>query len=175
MERKRSGGGMWFVVGVVLAAVLLPAATYAAATLFRLQGDNGIVANVTAAKQLLTVESAPSAYRRDGYYPVNGTTGNCIVLIEPAAGKALIVNQVDIDVKTGPFDASHGVLVTASSNCSGVSILIVNPATIGAYSQSFVPGFPVPAGGALSARAFGAGFTAEIAASGYTVPAAAVP
>lgn len=170
--RRQLAGSLWFVLGLIVAAALVPAATVAAVSTFRLQGNSGTLAEVTKNAQLLTVESAPSAYYRSGYFGFDGT---CHIIATAPATKGLVIEQLSFVVQTdGAFDSSHVIVVTVSSDCGGSYVEILQPDHLGTYTIPMVPGLPIPAGGHLSARSL-AGVVGEVSVSGYKVPATDVP
>jgi hypothetical protein len=173
--QTRFGSRAWFVAGLIVAAILAPAATVAAASLIQIQGSNGNVANVDPAHQVLVAESDPAAFHTSGY-PETDTTPGCVVVDARPATKALILRQVRFWVKAGsPIDASHGLIVFPNRTCVGSAIAIYIPSHLGSETETFEPGWPIRAGAGVSIQAFGSGLTAETSIFGYTVAPAAVP
>jgi hypothetical protein len=173
----REGKGFhpgWLVVTLVAATIAAPVGAVAATQLVKVTGASGNVAQVDAANRLLTADSAPDAYFQRGYLSVE--TGACTKMFKAATTKAVLVRQIFFAVKTDPsFDASHGLIVTASPDCSGASQFLFIPSHIGTETFQLDPPLPVPAGGSISMTAFGSGVTAEVLVRGSTAPAASVP
>jgi hypothetical protein len=166
----------WFAVGVVLAAILAPAATIAATSLMQIQGPSGTVAAVDLAHQLLV---GPAAF---GDYFDTASTGpfqgsgspSCETLV-PAQSRALIVRQVQIDVAADPPGQGNFVALYSSTACSGGYIRVVHTAGPGPITVPFDPGYRIRGGSGIAAKIYGASLTVNISVSGYRVPAAAVP
>ena len=168
-------GKIGFVLGLIAAAVLMPATVLAAASLVRIQSGTGTAtANVDGAHQLLVAEADPKSFLSTGYLAV--ANGSCTLLRAPITGKGIIITQARFITQTSPaFDASHGFIVWRNSTCNGADALIVFPDSLGSQTETLAPGLPVSGGNGISAQAFGTGLTGELQINGYTVPDTAVP
>jgi hypothetical protein len=62
----------------------------------------------------------------------------------------------------------------AEASCNGAIVFEDQPSHLGTEVFDFDPGMPIPSTGRVTVEAVGSGLSAEIAVSGYTVPAAAV-
>jgi hypothetical protein len=171
--RWPSSNGAWFAVGVMLAAILTPAAAFAAASIVRVQGGAGNTANVDVAHQLLTVENDPKSTFHAGYRIL--VPGVCQILdSDPSRG--MIVRQLRLATLNSPsFDRFHGAALYPNSTCAGAYVLLAIPERVGTITETFEPGVPIAAGDGISMRAFGASYAGDAEVSGYLVPATAVP
>ena len=173
-ERARVRPVWLVVVGVVSALIAAPVGAVAATQLVKISGPSGTVAVVDPAKRLQVAESSPKAFFDTGFLEVD-TAGGCRTLFHVPATKALIVTQVDVDVRTSPtFDANHAVVMAAQASCLGGFVFIDQPHRLGSELSTLQPGLPVPAGSTISAEAIGTGLTTEIELRGYFVPKSAV-
>jgi hypothetical protein len=166
----------WFAAGIVVAAILAPAATIAATSLVRIQGPSGEVAAVDMAHQLLVGPAAFVDYvdtTSTGLFNGSGSP-SCEVLV-PAQSRALIVRQVQIDVAADPPGQGNFVALYSSTACSGGSIRVVHTSGPGEITVPFDPGYRVRGGAGIAAKVYGASLSVNISVSGYRVPAAAVP
>lgn len=165
---------MWFGLGILLAGVMLPATVVAAASLVRIQGPSGNVAQVDAARQLMVAESDPAAFYTAGAN--NSSATGCQVVVAQPSTKALIVRQVRIAVVgSNSLDGQHWMGVWPNKTCTGTVMLYFQPSELGSHTETFEPGYPVAASAGVSIRSFGTGFSSRVDLTGYTVPAAAVP
>lgn len=143
-------------------------------SLIRIQGPNGNVAQVDAAKQLMVAESDPAAFRMVGLGVDSGD--GCMVIDSRPSTKALIVQQLRIVLLgSQSFDSSHFLLAFPNKTCTGTPILYYQPWHLGTHSETFEPGVPVKASSGVSVRWFGSGVFSLVQVHGYTVPPAAVP
>jgi hypothetical protein len=173
-ESRRSGRTVWVALVIVAALVAAPVGAVAAISSVHVVGGSGTTAQVDGANQLLTTESSPKTYVLRGYFQVT-TGGGCVTFVTPPANRAFILKQIVVRVKTSPsFDASHVVLFAAEASCNGAFVFEDQPSHLGTEVFDFDPGMPIPSTGRVTVEAVGSGLSAEIAVSGYTVPAAAV-
>jgi hypothetical protein len=173
---SKHGNPAWFAVGVVLAAILAPAATIAATSLVQIQGPSGTVAAVDMAHQLLVGPAAFVDYFDTASAgPLHGDGSPTCEMLVPAQSKALIVRQVQIDVAADSPGQGNFVALFSSTACSSGYIRVVHTAGAGPITVAFDPGYRIPAGSGIAAKVFGASLTVNISVSGYRVPAAAVP
>ena len=164
--------GAFFVLGILVAAVMMPAAVVAATALVRIEGPGGNVAAVSAAKQLQAAESDPAAYLNKR--AVISAPATCVVLDSRPTTKAAILSQLRIGVGGGT-----NVIFQLFRNrtCAGSPFYeqVLPNVTARSHSETFEPGVPVKAGGGLSFMVFGSGVSGSVSMYGYTVPPAAVP
>jgi hypothetical protein len=166
----------WFAIGVLVAAILAPAATIAATSFVQIQGPSGDVAAVDMGHQLLVGPAAFVDYFDTANTgPFRGTASPSCEILVPAQSKALIVRQVQIDVATDPPDQGNFVALYSSTACSSGYIRVVHTSGPGQITVSFDPGYRIRGRSGIAAKVFGASLSVNIAVSGYRVPAAAVP
>lgn len=166
--------GAWIAVGLVTAALLVPGASFAAATMTQIVGGNGAapVAGVDKANQLFTGPAAPASYFT---MPLGTSVNNssvCVDLGAIPAGKAAIIT----DFRTTVYQGSSGsdLLLYPTSNCSNAPLAEAN-GVLGTTNQQITPGYGVPAGTHLSTFvASGTSFIVDGYIDGYSVPSAAV-
>jgi hypothetical protein len=175
MSRLRSlSAGAWIAIGLVAAAILVPASAVATTSLVGLVGANGIRAGVTNASQLKTTEASPGAFmvfRRNGLVP---GPGNCLPLTANVGTRGYVIKQVVFNVFVDP-NAGQGEFIAlfTDDNCENL-IAIDTPPTVGTFVYPIEPGFGVQAGGGLWAQAFGH-VQGGVTTYGYSVPASDVP
>jgi hypothetical protein len=166
--------GAWIAVGLVIAALIVPAASFATATMTKIVGSNGAapVAGVNKANQLFTASAAPASYFTiQGATSVN-TSNTCVDLGSVPAGKAAIITGFRTSVYEG--SSNSDVLLYPSANCSGAVFAEIS-GVAGNTDQQIAPGFAVPAGTHLSwFVASGTSFVVDGHIDGYSVPTAAV-
>ncbi len=166
--------GAWIAVGLVTAALLVPGASFAAATMTQIVGGNGAapVAGVSKANQLFTGPAAPASYFTiQGATSVN-TSNVCVDLGAVPAGKAAIITGFRTTVYAG--SSNSDVLLYANATCSTAVFAEVS-GVAGTTAQQIAPGFAVPAGTHLSwFVASNTSFIVDGHIDGYSVPAGAV-
>jgi hypothetical protein len=98
----------------------------------------------------------------------------CVVIATPPAGKALIVQQIRLNVFQAPASGDR-ILIYANSTCadSGIVSIVSEPA-VGQLTVPFAAGTPIPAGSGVSVIVSGT-FQVEAFTDGYVVPGAQVP
>jgi hypothetical protein len=124
----------------------------------------------------VTAQSAPPS----AFWRASGTaSSSCSQIGAPPAGKAVILRSITINVYSAPagtFSGNTFITVFNNSSCTGTPIWDVTPTQLGVTTMQFDPGVAIPSSGALSVSDFsGAGYGIEAYATGYTVPASAVP
>jgi|1186.fasta_scaffold03495_4 hypothetical protein len=164
---------VFFVLGVLVAAALLPATVSAATALFKLQGSSGTVAQVDPARQLMVAQSDPSAFFTHAVNFIGGT--NCVVIDARPSTKALVVNQVRIQVSDTTLDSLHSFYMFPNKTCTGSPMLIYQPSHLGSDTETLEPGYPIKASGGVSGEFVATNSYAVVQLYGYTVPAAAIP
>ena len=169
--------GAWIAGGLVAAAMVVPGAAYATATLTQIVGTNGTtVAQVSKAKQLYTTPSDPNtAVSFQNSYAGN-TTSSCLTLATPPTGKALVITDIRYNVSAG--DSSDLLYVTNTSGCGAGGAVIEAVLTAGNGEYTFPAGLPVHATSALSfhvANSSGSQDNVAVYADGYTVPSTVLP
>jgi hypothetical protein len=167
--------GAWIAIGLVGAAILVPASAVATTSLFGLVGPNGVRAGVTNASQLKTAEAAPGTFmvfNRNGLVP---GPGNCQPLTSDVGTRGYVIKQVvfNVFVDTNPGQGEFIALYT-DPDCSGDFVAVETPATVGTYVYPIDPGYGIQSGGGLWAQAFGH-VQGGVTTYGYTVPAGDVP
>ena len=132
-------------------------------------GGGGLTVDGTTTSR----ESPANALFRSFVFP-NGSSGDCVALATPPAGKALIVKSVALDtvVIDSPGAGKFAGLYLGASTCESF-VMEINPSGVGLLNQPFEPGLAVPAGQRLWVRALN--ISSEAFAFGYTVPAGSVP
>jgi hypothetical protein len=166
--------GAWIAVGLVTAALLVPGASFAAATMTQIVGTSGAapVAGVSKANQLFTGPAAPASYFTINAGISVNNSNVCSDLGTVPAGKAAIIT----DVRTTVYQGSSGsdVLIYPSSNCSNAPFAEIS-GVLGTTDQQITPGFAVPAGTHLSwFVASNTSFIVDAHIDGYSVPTGAV-
>jgi len=172
--RSKVHGHGWLAVGIAVGLVVAPVSVGAAtATAVKIVNSSGRVAAVTKTNQLRTVEAAPDNYVRNGAGGFISADG-CQKIIEPPAGKAMVLKQVNIDVFSNSTPgSSHSAALYVGTGCVS-QFARVTPAGIGLEHFPFDPGVAVPSGHAVWVRAFGSVAVATHS-FGYSIPAAAAP
>jgi hypothetical protein len=125
----------------------------------------------TKASQLLTTEAGAAA----AVVVFNGPSCAAGGIYTIPAGKALIITGVNFYNHAAGAGDHELILLTgpAASPCSSLVAAGIQTDVDVSQNQSFHPGIPVPAGGAVGLSAFNDNGTVEL--YGYLVPAAAVP
>jgi len=98
----------------------------------------------------------------------------CVVIARPPAGKALIVQQIRLNVFQAAASGDRA-LIYANPTCADSGIIsIVNEPAIGQLTVPLAAGAAIPAGSAVSLIVAGT-FQIEAFIDGYVVPASQVP
>jgi hypothetical protein len=116
--------------------------------------------------------AAPSTYVHDAALNLQ-SSGVCVEVATPPAGKALIVRQLRIDVFNDPSPGiGQNVEIFDNDSCSGNPMADLNPPTLGETTLPFDPGFGVPA---ELTGLVGGSVQAEVYTDGYLVASSQVP
>jgi hypothetical protein len=117
--------------------------------------------------------------------PDDCTSGSCVVVIAPPAGKALVVTSIHVDAYSVSSPGAGKFIIfyrssdgTCSNSSLDLAMEIVNPGVVGVIDLQYdLPGgMPIPAGKALCAdNASPASIGAQVTAWGYSVPSTSVP
>jgi hypothetical protein len=173
----------WFVAGVAVAVLVIPATVGAVGAVAALkftgiEGTSTNKADVTPAGQLQVAPVAPASLFQNSYI-TNLGSGASSVVAAPPTGDALIVDDVHVVVYSTPTSISYYYLeVEAGTACSGAYVgtfhQVFLAAAVGNSDDPLAPGLVVPSGDSLCMTVYS---PVDIAASvsGYTVPAAAAP
>jgi hypothetical protein len=190
MRLKNLSRTGWFVVGAVVALVLVPTGAGAAA-FFSIQGTvSGNKAEVTGANQLMVAAADPQNYLLKTAAvsgSVNDNTVNCTTLGTPSSGRAWVLTNVHYAANrvgvTGPPPGSGfvqlaiappGISCTNLFGSTAQSLAVALFTTAGNEDEALGSGVTVPPGYQLLFASENAGATfADV--TGYTVAAAAVP
>lgn len=169
--------GAWIAGGLIAAALVVPGATYAAATLTQIVGSNGkTVAQVTKAHQLLTSPAQPSSMFTSGLQATTSAAGTsaCIAVVATPGADGLILRQIRYTVQNGGGAADTIEFFTDSSCIDPVAEIGFTP---GNGVLPLDPGVPITGGGDLYARTVNqSGMQDKVQCffDGYSVPAGAV-
>ena len=161
----------WLIVGLVSGWILAPTLAVAT-TVITLQGANAKPVDATSARQLKVVETGVG----NSLMTKNWSEGECKVMLEAPADKAIVVKSVVIDVYDPPTTPGPGnyVMIGVSNLCSdGFGVVRINPAGIETQTVEFPTGFALAAGDHLYLSTLG-DISAEATINGYYVPASAV-
>jgi hypothetical protein len=168
-------GAGWFVAGVAVAVLLIPASV-GAAVAFKYVGIEGTSTNkvdVTPAGQLKVANAAPSSFLQSATVAVGQAPNLTPVMV--ATPEAVIVTVLHLQT-AGLSGSGTTTFEIRSNSCSG--------SMVGSYQQNVTthvdgsevdvplsPGLPIPAGDYLCASATASTSTSV---SGYAVPASSV-
>ncbi len=177
MERKRLKKvprSAWLVVGVCIAAIVMPTAAVASVLTFTgIKGTSGNKADVSTAGQVLTAPATPSNYYATGQVNL---TGAVAVVATPPAGDGLVLTSLDISVYNFTAGSNYQLLM-GNAACTGpVSGYghVFTPASGGDTEISFSPGLVIPSGDSLCGNLAG-GASVAVTPVGYTGSSAAIP
>lgn len=175
---KNLKAGTGFVVGLLVAMLLVPSVAVAAGLSFTgIEGTSKNKADVSPAGQLLTTTAKASAAFESG--DAGQETGTWTTLAHPPSGSALVITSIEADVYLDPSPGAGNYVSfqVEAAGCPGLSpasyFHTINPATVGETDLTYNPGLVVPNGNALCAEN-GGSVASESAAVGYVVPASAV-
>jgi hypothetical protein len=183
---KSVRGGTGFVVGLLVAMLVVPSVAVAATLRFTgIEGTNGTTstlnkAGVTSANQLETSSAGPSsAYSLEA--AVDFLNDSWVVVAQPPSGDALMVTSIHVDTfydpTTGPTEQPEPTLDLAlfTGSCSGFIGFTdaISPSTNGETVLPYDPGLPIPAGDSLCG--FASNLQVSTTAVGYSVPSGSVP
>ncbi|GAA5141415.1 hypothetical protein GCM10023340_03110 [Nocardioides marinquilinus] len=180
-----TGTHLTVMVVALVAALLVPVAAVSAgvARTAITSGNGKSVAGVSGGRLAvrtqplgtLTTQPAPPTQLASSATPVFASPLlGCVQVLRPRAGRALVVQRINVNVVEAPGAGSgFYVGVWTSSDCSGDYLADVNPGGVGPETVDLGPGVALPAGVALYARATDT--YAEVSAFGFSVPASAAP
>ena len=169
--------GAWIAGGLIVAALVVPGATYAAATLTQIVGTNGkTVAQVTKDHQLLTAPAPPSSLFTSGLLASSSVAGTspCVVAATTAGADGLVLSQITYTVQRGGGSTDTLEFFSDSSCISPEAEISFSP---GNGVVPLDPGVTIPGSGHLYARLVnqsGAQDTIQCFFHGYSVPAGVV-
>lgn len=170
--------GAWIAGGLIVAALVVPGATYAAAaTLTQIVGTNGkSVAQVDKAHQLLTASAAPSGLFTSGLLATSNAAGtsSCFVAATTPGANGLVLRQITYTVLQGGGSTDTIEFFSDSSCISPVAEIGLTP---GNGQVPLDPGVAVTGGGNLYVRVVnvsGAQTKIQCFFHGYSVPAGSV-
>lgn len=178
----------WFVIGLIVAALLVPSVAVASGLKFTgIEGSNGITATlnkagVSSAGQVLTSPADPSTIFTDLAIVGDGDPNLQPVVIGSGGDK--VVTQVDVDLQhlgtTGSNYVDGQLYSGTGSSCTGTLLtgldFIFDESTVGDQTFTFPTGLPVPSGDELCVNAtYGSsGEFAVVTANGYGLPTGTV-
>ena len=165
--------GVMFALGAIVALVMLPATVEAAASLFKLQGYSGAIAQVDGGRRLMAAESDPSTF----VTATSASNGfnNCVLIYSTPSTKALVVRQVRFQVTQSTLDALHTFYLYPNRTCTGVPMMIYQPSHLGSDTETIEPGFPIKPSSGVSGIWLATGTYAVTEIYGYSLPPTAVP
>jgi hypothetical protein len=169
--------GAWIAGGLIVAALVVPGGTYAAATLTQIVGANGkTVVNVTKDHQLLTASAAPTSLFTAALLATSNAAGtsSCVVATSTHGTGGLVLRQIRYTVLQGGGSTDTIEFFSDASCTSPVAEVAFTP---GNGAVPLDPGVAVPGAGHLYARIVNqTGATDKIQCffDGYDVPAGAV-
>jgi hypothetical protein len=169
--------GAWIAGGLIAAALVVPAAAYATATLTQIVGSNGkTVANVSKAHQLLTAPAAPTTLFTSGLLATSNAAGTsaCLTAATTPGANGLVLRQIRYTVQQGGGSTDTIEFFSDSSCISPVAEIGFEP---GNGVAPLDPGVTIAGGGHLYARMVnqtGAQDRVQCFFDGYSVPAGAV-
>ncbi len=177
MERKRLKNvprSAWLVVGVCIAAVVMPTAAVATALTYTgIEGTSHNKADVSTAGQVLTAPATPSNYYATGQVNL---TGAVTAVATPPAGDGLVLTSLDISVYSFTPGANYQ-LIMSNAACTGPAPgygHVFTPASGGETEITFSPGLVIPSGEALCGNLAGS-VSVAVTPVGYTGSSAAIP
>lgn len=168
--------GAWIAGGLVTAALIIPGATYAAATMTEIVGTNNKPAKVSKANQLYVAPTDAANYvTAISSFASPVPTGCYAVSPLGSATQSAVFTDIRGAVEAGN-PAKDDVELFTGDSCNGVAIADFNGQT-GSFDQSASPGIALPKGTDLSIQLDnGSGtFSAKFFIDGYTMPGSAVP
>jgi hypothetical protein len=171
MSKIKAPKFVWFIVGALVAVLLVPSGVALAKSTLKFTGIEGTSTNkadVSPAGQLLTNEADPSSYVAAFAGPTCASGGSYTV----PSGDALIITGVNYysHAATGEFDLFDGPV---ASPCGSLIDASISPSTVTTVNHVFQPGIAVRAGNAVGVQEEG-GASGTIEIYGYLVPAGAV-
>jgi hypothetical protein len=178
---KNMSRGGWIVIGIVVALLLVPSGVAAAKALAftGVEGTSGNKADVTGAAQLQVADAAPGNLFESPLAAVSAApSAPPEVVVAGNLSNGLIVNEITLSVIADPNPGINDFIQVYTATPTCVPDLgydnLVTPTTPGLSSIAIPSGLAIPAGDELCAAA-GGSVEAYVEATGYEVPAAAVP
>jgi hypothetical protein len=180
---KDMSRGGWIVIGIVVALLIVPSGVAAAKALgfTGIEGTSGNKVDVTAAAQLQVADAAPSNLYSSPLAAVSGAAGTPPeVVVAGPLSNGLIINEITLSVIADPNPGMNDYVQVYTATASPTCLPdfrydnLVTPATLGLTSISIPSGLAIPAGDELCA-AGGGSVEAWVEATGYEVPATAIP
>jgi hypothetical protein len=165
---------LYRICALAAAAAVLSASAAMAATPVNIVDPNAAsrAAHVEPGNRLAVQEVAPATFFHSG--AILSSADACVPLATPPAGKALIVRQVRVNVHDiGAVGGNNTIFVYLGEFCNEV-VGEVSPNAVGLVAITFDPGLVLPAGGTLSATAFGSP-RADVNTDGYIVASSVAP
>jgi hypothetical protein len=160
-----------------LAAACSANAANAAATQVNITDPNAATraAHVEPGNRLAVQEVPPTNFYHNSNFGLNAGSG-CQQIAIPPAGKALVIQDVRINVYADPSPGlGQFVYLSLGFDCSSASVVgDLDPPTVGQTVVPFGSGLTIPASSALSILVGGSVAT-EAYVDGYTVPTAVAP
>jgi hypothetical protein len=165
----------WFIVGVVVAVLLIPTAAFAGGKALKFTGiegsPSGNKAEVTAANQLMTTQAGET--NTFNIFELSNATET---VVGPTAQPAVVTNihadVYDLQPSGGLpdllFDLYNGTC-TRGVLISNVDSII--PSAAGMNVLPFTPGLDIPTGDSLCM--FASSLSGAVSADGYNIPAGA--
>jgi hypothetical protein len=138
----------------------------------RLQVEADVAGTVKTAQQgiVTTQPASPGAYVTQS---LGSVTSSCTPVIAAPAGKALVVQQANMNfwqLSSAPSSGTWGALYVGTTGCS-TFVGGVNPPSLGVFPLRYEPGVVVPAGSTLFAKGQNTSF--DVVVTGYQVAQAA--
>jgi hypothetical protein len=160
--------GAWIATGLVAAAIIAPSVVYAAASSTVAIGTTTSTqtANVTANRQLLTVETPPTNVVRTG---IAAPAMACTRTYLPPTGKALMITHITYDIGSGTAGNDAWAAI-GEEGCNGNYDLAETVNAHQTEDRTFPTGLPVRS---LSIRTGPA--SAIVFVTGYLIPATGLP
>lgn len=167
--------GAWIAGGLVAAALVIPGASYAAATLTEIVGSNGTTAaNVSKGHQLLTAEAMPSNFFTETASVADSESTACQDIGGPPLGHGAVLRDVRYTVYDG--DGSLDTAMLFIGSCAAVPFAQIG-LDRGNGELTLNPGISVPSGASIYLQLQNyseATDDVSVDVDGYTVPASDV-
>jgi hypothetical protein len=159
----------WFIIGVVIAVLLVPSVAVAAGLKFTgIEGTNGNKATVDGDGQLQTT---PPVADDNGISTVGALGAYDLPLVAGTSTDDVVVTSVDVDVNQLGAGRSQIVLgVVSGSTCTFSEFQAVDSSSIGATEVTYPSGVVVGSGFTLCADQTVTNANAIVSAWGYTIP-----
>jgi hypothetical protein len=163
----------WVIGGLIAGLVIAPTAAVAATAMI-VHGANGPAVNATTDNQMLTAEAPPSAWA--SVYGWAFLVGQCSNLPTANAVGGFVVRQVNVDIEVNARSGTGGTaLLFEGAGCKAGHLFAQADAVQGTVVLPFTPGIALPKNGTISILFEGAAAGIEVHVHGYRVPASDVP